>query len=178
MPEKNHCMLLGDEFVILTKNELTSDPVPGPTPMRREVQAWPPVLGWGCWVALAGLFKLRKQTWWNQNGLWWLWVCQMATWQVGVGVSPRGKGGSHSQASCNWAESWWRRWGGLWTGRDEALPLSENGLNSSAEIFWGYLLGPLASGRPRNSYASPSLVFLLNSVVPKHSVKLQDFHFF
>ena len=45
MPEKNHCVLLGDEFVVLTETELTSDPVPGPTPMRREVQAWPPVLG-------------------------------------------------------------------------------------------------------------------------------------
>ena len=44
MPEKYHCILLGDEFVVLTKNELTSNPVPRPTPTRREVQAWPPVL--------------------------------------------------------------------------------------------------------------------------------------
>lgn len=62
-------MLLGDQFVVSTKNELTREPGPRPSPTRRDVQAGPPKLGWGCGGAPVGLFQLRTQTRQSQKDL-------------------------------------------------------------------------------------------------------------
>jgi len=47
-------MLLGDQFVVSTKNELTREPGPRPSPTRRDVQAGPPKLGLGLWRCPSG----------------------------------------------------------------------------------------------------------------------------